>query len=425
MTAVRAPAAQRPREGGHVNYQSYERTRRLASPIYWSAALVGDLLSRLPEPIDANPLLRSVSAWSQTVEALKVTHTRPAFGIEEVALDGETVPVTHETLLATPFASLRRFSADSGAPRPRVLILPGLAGHFSTLVRDTIETMVVAHDVCVADWHNARDVPVEHGPFGLDEFIEQIIVFLEAIGPGAHLMAVCQPCPAALAAAALMAEDGHPAQPGSLILMAGPVDARVNPGRINRYANAAAAVMLERAMITTVPRPYEGHGRRVYPGYAQLAGFVGLDPTRHGSAFTNYFLDIAAGRTPSERTRPFYEEFFAVLDIAAEFYADTARAVFRDHDLPRGELRWRTRRVDPTLIRSPLLTIEAANDELCPPGQTVAAHELCSGIPSARRRHHLQDGVGHYGVFSGSRFRDEIYPRIRDFVAEFDAGEPA
>lgn len=408
-----------------MNYQAYERSRRLASPIYWSAALVGDLLTRLPEPIEANPLVRSVSAWSQTVDALKVAHTRPAFGIEEVALDGETVPVTQETLHATPFASLQRFSTDRGASRPRVLVLPGLAGHFATLVRDTIETMVVDHDVYVADWHNARDVPVEHGPFGLDEFIEQIMVFLEAIGPGAHLMAVCQPCPAALAAAALMAEDGHPAQPSSLILMAGPVDARVNPGRVNRYANAAAAAMLERAVITTVPRPYKGHGRRVYPGYVQLAGFLGLDPSRHTSAFAKYFLDVAAGRTPSERTRPFYEEFFAVLDVAAEFYVDTARAVFRDHDLPRGELRWRTRRVDPSLIRTSLFTIEAANDDLCPPGQTVAAHELCSGIPSVRRRHHLQDGVGHYGVFSGSRFRSEIYPRIRDFVAEVEDSEAA
>jgi poly(3-hydroxybutyrate) depolymerase len=408
-----------------VNYLAYEQRRLLASPIYRSAALVGDLLGRLPGPIEANPLVRSVSAWSQTVDALNVTHTRPAFAIDEVALGGETVPVTQETLHATPFASLQRFSADTGAPRPRVLILPGLAGHFATLVRDTIATMVGDHDVYVADWHNARDVPVEHGRFGLDEFIEQIMLFLEEIGSGAHLMAVCQPCPAALAAAALMAEDGHPAQPSSLILMAGPVDARANPGPVNRYANAASAAIVERAMITTVPRPYKGHRRRVYPAYVQLAGFLGLDPRRHTSAFAKYFLDVAAGNTRSDRTRSFYEEFFAVLDVPAEFYLDTARAVFRDYDLPRGELRWRGRRVDPALIRTALLTIEAANDELCPPGQTVAAHELCGGIPSARRRHHLQEGVGHYGVFSGSRFRGEIYPRIRDFVAEVEDGAPA
>jgi poly(3-hydroxybutyrate) depolymerase len=401
-----------------VTYHAYELRRNVTAPVYRTAALLGDVVSRLPQGADASLLVRSLNAWSQTVSALEVTHTRPAFGIASVHVGGEVVPVREETVFSTPFASLLRFTKQVNGDQPRVLILPGLAGHFATLERDTVATMLADHDVYVADWHNARDVPVAAGPFGLDEYIEHVMAFLGEIGPGTHLIAICQPCAAAVAAAALMSEDRHSAEPQSLVLMSGPVDARVNPGAINRYANRYPPGIVERSVITTVPKPYAGHGRRVYPGFLQLAGFMGLAPARHVSAFARFFLDLAAGREPSARTRPFYREFFAVLDIAAEFYADTARSIFRDHDLARGELRWRGRRVDPSAIRSALLTVEAENDELCPPGQTRAAHELCTGIPGRRKRHHLQAGVGHYGVFSGSTFRREIYPQIRGFIAE-------
>jgi poly(3-hydroxybutyrate) depolymerase len=395
----------------------------MTSPVYRTAALVGDVVSRLPQPADASLPIRLLSAWSQTVSALQVTHARPAFGIDSVNVAGETVTVSEDTVFSTPFASLIRFAKPAGADQPRVLILPGLAGHFATLVRDTVATMLPDHDVYVADWHNARDVPVDAGRFGLDEFIEHIMVFLREIGPGTHLVAICQPCAAAVAAAALMAEDRDPAEPRSLVLMSGLVDARVNPGPINRYTDLYPAGILQRSVITAVPKPYAGHGRRVYPGFLQLAGFIGLAPTRHASAFATFFLDIAAGKEPSDRTRPFYEEFFAVLDIAAEFYLDTARAIFRDHDLARGELCWRGRRVDPSVVESALLTVEAEKDELCPPGQTWAAHALCTGISAGRKRHHLQESVGHYGVFSGANFRREIYPQIRGFIAEMSSAD--
>jgi polyhydroxyalkanoate depolymerase len=281
--------------------------------------------------------------------------------------------------------------------------------------------MLPDHDVYVADWHNARDVPVEAGPFGLDEYIQHIMDFLAAMGPGAHLMAVCQPCNAALAAAAVMAADDHPAEPASLVLMAGPVDARVNPGRINRFAARQSPARLERTAITTVPWPHAGAGRRVYPGFLQVMGFLGMAPRRHVAAFGGLFDDLARGRdADADRTREFYEEYFAVLDIAAEFYLDTARAVFIDHDLARGQMDWAGRRVDPGAIGTALLTIEAENDEMCPPGQTYAAHALCTGIPDDRKDHHLQPGVGHYGVFNGTRFDGEIYPRIREFIAAAD-----
>ena len=305
-----------------VTYRAYEMRRTVTSPVYRTATLVGDVVGRLPQAAHGSLLVRSLDAWSRTVSALQVTHTRPTFGIESVVVAGETVPVSEETVFSTPFAGLLRFTKPGGVDQPRVLILPGLAGHFATLVRESVETMLPEHDVYVADWHNARDVPVAAGRFGLDEFIEHIMVFPGEIGPGAHLVAICQPCPAAVAAVALMAEDGHSAVPESLVLMSGPVDARVNPGPINRYADLYPVGIRERSVITTVPKPYAGHGRRVYPGFLQLAGFIGLDPARHVSAFASFFLDIAAGREPSGRTRPFYEEFFAVLDLAAEFYLE-------------------------------------------------------------------------------------------------------
>jgi poly(3-hydroxybutyrate) depolymerase len=303
-----------------------------------------------------------------------------------------------------------------------VLLVPGLAGHFATLIRETVATFLPDHDVFIADWHNARDVPPRDGRFGLDEYIAHLIEFVAEIGAGAHMVAVCQPCPAALAAAAIMAEESHEAQPRSLVLMAGPVDARINPGPVSKFAAGRSLSLLERTVITTVPWPHKGAGRRVYPGFLQAAGFMAMAPRRHLSAFLGLMRDIAAGADGSAaRTVDFYEEYFAVLDVTAEFYLDTARAIFQDHDLPRGQMRWRGRPVDPAAITSSLFTIEAQNDAMCPPGQTRAAHELCTGIPASRRRHLLQPGVGHYGVFSGSRFDREIYPALRDSISGAEA----
>lgn len=356
---------------------------------------------------------------AETAGALKLTHTRPDFGIESVEIDGELLDVREEILASTDFGSLLHFAKPAPSGQPRVLVIPGLAGHFATLVRGTVRTLLRDHNVFVADWHNARDVPVSAGRFGLEEYIEHLIAFMDAIGPGAHLMALCQPCPAVLVAAAVMAEDGHPAEPRSVILMAGPVDTRVNPGRVNRFAQRQSLAKLERRVVTTVPRPHAGAGRRVYPGFLQAAGFVSLDPRRHAAAFAGLARDIAGGNDDdAERVLAFYAEYFAVLGVAAEFYLGTARSIFQDHDLARGEFRFHGGVVDPAAIETALLTIEGSKDEWCPPGQTEAAQALCTGIPRQRKAHHLQPGVGHYGVFSGSRFENEIYPRIRAFIAE-------
>jgi polyhydroxyalkanoate depolymerase len=332
---------------------------------------------------------------------------------------GIDVAVTQQVVLRTPFASLVRFAKADGSShaQPKVLVVPGLAGHFATLVRATVATMLTDHDVYVADWHNARDIPASDGPFGLDDYVAHLMDFLRAIGPGAHLMAVCQPAVACLVAASVMAEDDDPAQPSSLILLAGPVDTRINPSRVSRFAQRQSTSMLERTMLHRVPAQHRGAGRRVYPGFLQISGFMGMDPRRHAKAFRGLFRDLRRGDTAqAERTRTFYREYFAVLDIAGEFYLDTVLRVFKDHDLPRGRMTWRGRTVDPSRIESALFTIEGALDEMCTPGQTEAAHSLCTGIPEERHRHLLQDGVGHYGVFAGSTFESEIYPQIRDFI---------
>jgi polyhydroxyalkanoate depolymerase len=286
------------------------------------------------------------------------------------------------------------------------------------LVRGTVKTLLADHEVYVADWHNARDVPADAGPFGLDDYVQHIIDFLEEIGSDTHIVAVCQPCVAVLAAAAIMAEDDRPAQPKSIILIAGPVDARVNPGPVNEFATKYSARTLERLAITTVPWPHAGAGRRVYPGFYQVMGFMGMAPRRHLSAFASLFVDLAKGHdAEAARTRDFYEEYFAVLDIAAEFYLDTTTVVFQGHHLARGEMVWKGRKVDPAAITSALMTIEGENDEFCPPGQTQAAHDLCPNIPTERKHQLLQEGVGHYGVFSGSSFENKVYPEIRAFFA--------
>jgi poly(3-hydroxybutyrate) depolymerase len=412
-------------------YSAYETRRRLLAPFYEVSELQAATLRALPKPIAALPGARVSRAIAETVSVLQLTHRRPGFGINAVEVDGEEVAVEERFLDTTPFGRIVHFAkARQPDSQPKVLLLPGLAGHFGTLVRETVRTMLPDHDVYLVDWFNARDVPVQAGRFGLDEFVEHIIEFLKALGPGTHLMAICQPCAAAVTVAAVMAEDEDPAQPASLILLSGPVDARVNPGPVNEAANRYSLKTLERLATTVVPRPYDGAGRRVYPGFMQAMGFLNMAPRRHVNAFAGLLRDVALGHEEAAaRTTAFYDEYFAVLDIAAEFYLETARAVFRDHDLARGRMIWRGRTVDPSLIRTALMTVEAENDDMCPPGQTEAAHSLCSAIPATRRRHHFQEGVGHYGVFSGSRFEHEIYPQIRSFVAASQlrqrAGQPA
>lgn len=370
------------------------------------------------------PAWRAMSAGWEMMARAGLSHARPAFGIDRVKVGRRQVAVAEEAALVTPFGTLLRFrkedlpGRDGDAPQPRVLVVAPLSGHFATLLRGTVRTLLQDHDVYITDWHNARDVPLADGRFGFDEYVAHLIRYLEVLGPGAHVVAVCQPCVQALAAAAVMAEAGHPAQPASLTLMAGPVDTRVNPTEVNRLATGRPIEWFERHLIARVPGGNPGAGRRVYPGFVQLMAFMAMNPDRHVKAHGDlhrHLVNGDAGRADAIKT--FYDEYFAVLDLPAEFYLETVRMVFQEALLAKGALTFRGRPVRPGAIRrTALLTVEGERDDICAIGQTVAAQDLCTGLKPYLKRHHLQAEVGHYGVFNGRRWEGQIYPIVRNHI---------
>ena len=361
---------------------------------------------------------RKVAAACRLMTLAEVTHRRPPWAIADVQVHGKTFAVVEEVVHSTPFATLLRFRKDGVETQPRVLIVAPMSGHFATLLRDTVRTMLTDHDVYVTDWHNARDVPLAAGRFGLDEYTEHLIDFLAVMGPGGHLMAICQPCVASLVAVALMSEDQHPATPLSLTLMAGPIDCRVSPTGVNKLAVTKPIEWFEKNLISPVPWGHAGAGRRVYPGFVQLSAFMSMNKERHVNAFKDYYLHLLSDEfDKAEATRSFYEEYLAVADLAAEFYLETVQQVFQDHALPRGELKFRGRAVNPAAIRrTALLTVEGERDDICAIGQTLAAQDLCTSLRPYMRTHYVQPGVGHYGVFSGRRWQNHIYPVVRDVI---------
>lgn len=399
-------------------YQAYQAHADLMWPLRAFAKLSVPLLMDPAYGDAAGATRRQMAAACRVLELAEVTHTRPPWNIASVVDGGREVRVTEEATLVTPFATLRRFRKDVSVAQPRVLIVAPMSGHFATLLRDTVRTMLGDHDVYVTDWHNVRDVPLSAGRFGLDEYTGHLIDFLAAMGPGAHVVAICQPSVSALAAVALMSEDHHPATPLSLALMAGPIDCRINPTEVNRLAVAKPIEWFEKNLISHVPRRHPGAGRRVYPGFVQLSAFMSMNRERHVNAFSDYYAHLVADEfDKAEVTRTFYEEYMAVADLSADFYLETVRLVFQEYALPRGELQVLGRTVDPTSIRrTALLTIEGERDDICSVGQTLAAQDLCTGLRPYLRTHYVQAGVGHYGVFSGKRWQNHIYPVVRDLI---------
>ncbi len=386
-------------------------TLRLPWPAIWPA---------FPPWTGPSPAgLLPFAARLETFAAVRMSSRRPAFAIQPVPVGNGLVAVEEEVVARTPFMSLLHFRKDTTVAQPRVLVVAPMSGHFATLLRPTIQTLLIDHDVYVTDWHNIRDVPREAGTFDLSTYVAEVIGGLRQLGERSHVVAVCQPVVPALAAAALMAEDGDPAQPRSLTLMGGPIDARINPTRVNALANSKPIGWFERELCDRVPAFYKGAGRDVYPGFMQLIAFIGMNRARHEKAFADMADASARGDAAAYETiRAFYDEYFAVMDLSADFYLQTVRQVFQTHDLARGALRIAGRRVDPTAIRrTALLTVEGERDDICGLGQTMAAQELCSGVRPSMRAHHVQTGVGHYGIFAGRRWVAEVYPRIRDMVA--------
>jgi poly(3-hydroxybutyrate) depolymerase len=411
------PGRRRRLRGGML-YQVYQAHSDIMIPV---RAWAGHALAAIGRPLAGiadNAVLRNLSAAYELIARTGLTHDRPAFGIDSVTVGNREVAVRERAALATSFGTLLHFKKDVDRPQPRVLLVAPLSGHFATLLRGTVRTMLPEHDVYITDWHNVRDVALMHGRFGFDEYIEHLIRFLEAIGPGAHVIAVCQPCVAVLVAAAVMAQTGNPAQPRSMTLMAGPIDTRVNPTKVNALANSKPMEWFEQNLIATVPLRYPGAFRRVYPGFVQLAAFMSMNIERHMKAHRELYDNIAKGEhEKAEVTRAFYDEYFAVLDLTAEFYLETVRLVFQDCALPAGRLDYQGQRVEPRAIkRTMLLTVEGERDDICAVGQTAAAHDLCSGLRPYLKRHHMQVGVGHYGVFSGNRWTNQIYPLVKNVI---------
>ena len=399
-------------------YQAYQLQSDLMSPL---RLLAQGSSAALWLGKTEGSLLRKFSASMEVFSRLRLTHSRPAYGIASVKVGERDFAVTEEAVLAMPFGTLLRFKKEtvSDLPyQPPVLLVAPLSGHFATLLRETVRTLLQDHDVYITDWHNARDVSLRHGPFALDDYIDHMIRFTQAIGPGTHVVAVCQPCVAALAAAAVMAEDDNPAQPRSLTLMAGPVDCRVNPTGVNILATSKPIEWFEKNLISHVPLPHAGYMRRVYPGFVQLSAFLSMNLDRHKKSFQDMYQHLLDGDVEKANIiRVFYDEYLAVNDLPAEFYLETVEKVFQTYDLPLGKLRYRGRLVQPAAIRrTALMTVEGERDDICSVGQTVAAQDLCTGIRPYMKTHHVQTGVGHYGVFSGRKWNQQIYPRVREMI---------
>lgn len=405
------------RRDGILIYLAYETLRRSTRPLAWLLDQ-GHHLAR----DERNPLSRTLSmralatACELPARALK-DYGKPAYQVWEDLGDLEIVIDGH-VVESLPFAELLNFNMEDGLDKPKLLIAAALSGHHATLLQDTVSAFTNDFDTYITDWKDARMVPLEEGDFGFDDYVEYLITFMEKLGPHTHMVATCQAAPPAMVAAAVLAERKSDCVPASLTLMGGPVDTRISPTMLTKLTEKLPLKLFETFNVQKVPSGYPGSGRRVYPGFFQLSGFIALNPKPHFKQYGQFVKNALKGEEESlQHFRDFYDEYFAVLDMAESFYVETLRKVFFEHHIPKGEMEFHGKLVDFASVDNiRLLTVEGANDNFCPPGQTEAAHDVFSGIPEADRKNYVQEGVGHYGVFSGSRFRKFIYPVIRDFI---------
>lgn len=397
-------------------YYGYQFQEDLIAPFRKAASFYRDLFANSGWKPDAQ--WQRAAAALEMVSRFQLTHTRPPFNIKAVTVGNREVPVREEVALNQPFGNLLHFAKDVEVPQPKVLIVAPLSGHFSTLLRGTLETMLPDHDVYLTDWANARDVPLSAGQFGIDDYVDYLIRFMAEIGPGGHILAVCQPCVQTLVAVAVMSQDNHPATPLSMTLMAGPIDTRESPTTVNDLATGKPLAWFKNALIAQVPFRYPGRGRRVYPGFMQLTAFLSMNMDRHREAHRKMHEYLVNGEdAQAQRIKDFYDEYFAVLDMSEEFYLETIDRIFQKAELANGTYKYRGRLVEPSAIRrTALLTVEGGRDDICALGQTTAAHDLCSSLRPHLKRHHLQANVGHYGVFNGKRWQNEIYPVVRNMI---------
>jgi poly(3-hydroxybutyrate) depolymerase len=410
-------------------YQVYEMNHAALAPARAAADATRLMLDSPLNPFGRTFAGRSLAAACEVFERGTRRYGKPEFGLERTVVAGRTVAVREEIVWTRPFCRLTRFARDlpEGRPAgPKLLLVAPMSGHYATLLRGTVEAFLPNHDVYITDWSDARMVPLAAGGFDLDDYIDYVIAMLGVLGPGAHVAAVCQPSVPVLAAVALMEADADPNIPATMMLLGGPIDTRISPTAVNRLAREKGLDWFRRNVILSVPFPHPGALRAVYPGFLQLSGFMSMNLDRHLGAHKAFYDHLVAGDGDSAaRHRAFYDEYLAVMDLTSDFYLQTVEQVFITHALPEGRMRHRGRPVEPAVIRrTALMTVEGELDDITGMGQTQAAHGLCAGIPAERRIDHVQPGVGHYGVFNGTRFREAIAPRMAAFMRGHAAPAP-
>jgi poly(3-hydroxybutyrate) depolymerase len=416
-------------------YQLYELNHAAMAPFRAAADAMRFMSDNPMNPFAQTALGRSMSASLEVFERMTRRYGKPSFNLPETVVDGKPIMVTEEILWAKPFCNLLHFRRDLPAARPpdqKILLVAPMSGHYATLLRGTVEALLPHADLYITDWIDARMVPVTEGSFDLDDYIDYLIEMLHQIGPGTHVVGVCQPSVPVLAAVAVMETRCDRMAPASMTLMGGPIDTRSNPTAVNKLAGDHPLEWFRDNVIMSVPFPQPGFMRRVYPGFLQLSGFMSMNLDRHVTAHKEFYEHLVKNDgEPAEKHREFYDEYLAVMDLTEEFYLQTVDAVFIRHSLPKGEMMHRAMPVDTKAIRSvALLTVEGENDDISGVGQTKAAHTICPNIPDDKRQHYMQPDVGHYGVFNGSRFRSEIAPRIIEFtrkhaIADTKTAKPA
>lgn len=404
-------------------YQFYEFNHAIMAPWRAAADALRLAYSNPLNPMSETLFARTAAAGLEVFERSTRRYGKPEFGLSETVINGKTISIDEKIVWRQPFCNLIHFDRVLEKPLrsdPRVLIVAPMSGHYATLLRGTVEALLPTSDVYITDWIDARMVPLTEGTFDLDDYIEYVIEMLHFLGPDTHVIAVCQPAVPVLAAAAIMEARGDALAPSSMTLMGGPIDTRINPTAVNKLAKDKPIDWFRDNVVMPVPFPHPGFMRPVYPGFLQLSGFMSMNLDRHINAQKDFFDHLVKDDgDAAEKHRDFYDEYLAVMDMTAEFYLQTVDVVFIKHSLPKGEMMHRGERVDTTAIRKvALLTVEGENDDISGVGQTQAAQTICSNIPDHMRLHYVQPNVGHYGVFNGSRFRNEIAPRINAFQRE-------
>lgn len=401
-----------------MRYQTYDFLSRSAGLLHDSYQLIHDISSHPNNPFALSWGGRLFNASLETGMRLTRRYEKPEFGIDEISIDGKPISVREEVVHELPFCNLMHFNRISVRDTHKVLLVAPLSGHHATLLKGTVEALLPDHEVYITDWLDARDVPRGVGKFTFDRYVSYLVDFMRFLGPDTHMIAICQPTVQALIATAVLAEEGSDCAPTSLTLMAGPIDTSKNPTRVNEFAHRHPMDWYRNFAIMQVPEGYPGAGREVYPGFMQLGGFISMNQQMHTQKYANFYQNLLFGKQEdAERFRAFYDEYMAVLDMPAEFYLETIERVFKNNELANGTITFEDKPVNFGAIKNiPLLTIEGANDDIVGIGQTEAAHTICKNLPKKLRRHHLQEGAGHYGIFSGSKFKEHIRPLISEFI---------